>query len=105
MDDRPEKDQVVETTVQRLGSNGEGIGSYNGYTLFIEGALPAEEVQVQITERKKNYGNAALLKIHKNSSHRVKPSCPLFGTCGGCKEYWMHFFALESSTSKRFTLV
>ncbi|MDO4531948.1 MAG: TRAM domain-containing protein, partial [Bacillota bacterium] len=28
--------------IDALGSNGEGIGRVNGYTVFVEGALPGE---------------------------------------------------------------
>ncbi|MBS0615664.1 MAG: 23S rRNA (uracil(1939)-C(5))-methyltransferase RlmD [Verrucomicrobia bacterium] len=71
--------------IQRLGIDGEGVGSLEGFTLFVEGALPSENVQVEITEKRKTYGRARLLQVLSSSPHRVKPLCPLFGKCGGCQ--------------------
>lgn len=72
-------------TVERLGIYGEGIGARNGKTLFIDGALPGEEVFVSVYEVKKTYERAKVLKWLKTSPHRVAPPCPVFGRCGGCQ--------------------
>ncbi len=75
----------IQIEIQGLGSFGEGIGSYNGYKIFVMGALPQEEVLVHLTECHKTYAHAKLLKILKTSSDRVKPPCPYFHLCGGCQ--------------------
>lgn len=56
MKPNPQLNQIVKTTIQRLGIHGEGIGYWHGYTVFIEGALPGEEVQARLVERKRKYG-------------------------------------------------
>jgi 23S rRNA (uracil1939-C5)-methyltransferase len=61
------------------------VGRLGGYTLFVDGALPGERVHVRCIEAQKNYGRAQLLSILEASPDRVKPPCPLFGTCGGCQ--------------------
>ncbi len=71
--------------IQRLGIDGEGVGSLEGFTIFVEGALPTETAEIEITERRKTFGRAKLLQILSSSSHRVDPPCPLFGKCGGCQ--------------------
>ena len=35
-----EKNKIYEMQIDALGSNGEGIGRIDGYTVFVEGALP-----------------------------------------------------------------
>lgn len=35
-----EIDQLIAVEIHALGINGEGVGYYQGYTLFIDGALP-----------------------------------------------------------------
>lgn len=78
----------VEVAIRGLGSSGEGVGSLlsgDKYTLFVDGALPSEVVLADIFLKKKNYGKGKLLQIIKPSKERVKPVCPLFGTCGGCQ--------------------
>ena len=43
------KGDRIELLVTGLGSSGEGVGKYEGFTVFVKGALPAERVQVVIT--------------------------------------------------------
>lgn len=73
------------TNVISLTSEGEGIVSLDGYKVFIEGALPQEEILFEIVDKKRNFARGKLLEIKKTSPHRVKPPCPLFGQCGGCQ--------------------
>ena len=68
-----------------LGSSGEGVGKYEGFTVFVKGALPVEEVCVKITLVKKNYAVGALQEIVQASAERVEPACPVYKECGGCQ--------------------
>ena len=76
---------MTQLKIHGLGSDGEGVGSADGYTLFIDGALPGETVTARILEQKKRYGRGKLLSIDTPSPDRVKPICPHFGKCGGCQ--------------------
>ncbi|MBM3191846.1 MAG: 23S rRNA (uracil(1939)-C(5))-methyltransferase RlmD [Chlamydiae bacterium] len=76
---------IFEVEITSLGISGEGIGVKEGLTVFVEGALPLEKVQVRLKELKKNYAIATLLQIIKPSPYRVKPPCPFFERCGGCQ--------------------
>lgn len=82
---KPEINQTITLSIHNLGSHGEGVGRKEGYTIFVEGALPDEVVEATLTEQHKNYGRANLLRIVKPSLNRVEPVCTLFGTCGGCQ--------------------
>lgn len=75
----------ITLTVNGLGSSGEGVGKYEGFTVFVKGALPEEEVRVTITLVKKSYAVGALEEIVKASAERVKPACPVYKECGGCQ--------------------
>lgn len=79
------KGDLIELEIHSLGSTGEGVGYFEGFTIFVEGALPSERILASIFLLKKNYGKASLEKILKPSINRVKPICPLFGKCGGCQ--------------------
>jgi 23S rRNA (uracil1939-C5)-methyltransferase len=61
----------------------------DGKVVFIEGALPFEQVSVKVQRRKNNWEQGTLTEIHRESSQRVRPRCPHFGlhegACGGCK--------------------
>lgn len=93
----------MSVTVQRLGIHGEGIGYWHGYTLFVDGALPGEMIRARITEQKRHYGRAKVTTIETVSPNRVKPVCPLFGTCGGCQV--MHMDYQEQLVIKRQRVV
>lgn len=75
----------VPLTIQDLSHDGRGIARLHGYTLFVPGALPGEEVQAVITRRKSRYGEARLLTIEKEAEERQHPPCPVFTYCGGCQ--------------------
>ena len=68
-----------------LGNNGEGVGRHDNLTVFVEGALPNEEILSEVTQTKKNYAVARLIKILSESADRVKPICPIYAECGGCQ--------------------
>lgn len=77
--------------VESLDLEAQGVAhNAEGKVVFIEGALPGEQVQVRTTRRKNNWEQAEVTAIRKESSQRVKPRCAFFGTCGGCKMQHFH---------------
>lgn len=87
------KNDEVVVTIDDMGKEGEGIGRFGGYTLFVKGALPGEEVRVVVTKVKKSYGFARLLEIRNPSPERTDPACPVAGPCGGCTLQHMSYEA------------
>lgn len=77
--------QIIRLEIRGLGSSGEGVGNLDGFTVFVDGALPEEIVEARVVECKARYAKAELSQIVKPSKDRVQPICPLFGTCGGCQ--------------------
>lgn len=61
----------------------------DGKVVFVDGALPGEWVSAVSRRSKKQWEQADLTGIHRESSQRVRPQCPHFGlhagACGGCK--------------------
>ncbi len=78
------KNDIVTLTINDIGTEGQGIGRYEGYTLFVDGALPTEEVQVSVIKVGKTFGIGKLLEIVSPSPDRVEPICPIARQCGGC---------------------
>lgn len=96
---KPHLDQIITVPIERLGINGEGVGSFEGFTIFVEGALPGERVVATIKDVRKNFARAKLDKHLTTSPHRQKPPCPVFGKCGGCQI--MHLEYAEQLIMKR----
>jgi len=57
------KNDQVEITIEDMGSEGEGIGRYNGYALFVKDTAIGDRALVQITKAGKSYGYARLVKL------------------------------------------
>lgn len=80
------KNQEILLSIKRIGINGEGIGYYKRLAVFVEGALPGEEVVVKITEVHDQYAKGDFVRIKdKQNPNRVEPLCPYFKSCGGCQ--------------------
>ena len=71
--------ESLDLEAQGVAHNGEGK------VVFVEDALPGEEVRVATKRRKNNWEQATLVELRRESSLRVVPRCPHFGVCGGCK--------------------
>ncbi|MBR5790267.1 MAG: 23S rRNA (uracil(1939)-C(5))-methyltransferase RlmD, partial [Phascolarctobacterium sp.] len=80
-----QKGEVIEINITGLGSSGEGVGKYQGFTVFVPGALPAETIKAKVVLVKKNYASARIQEILVPSAERVEPACPVYKQCGGCQ--------------------
>ncbi|MDT7836699.1 23S rRNA (uracil(1939)-C(5))-methyltransferase RlmD [Aquabacterium sp. OR-4] len=77
-------------TVDSIDLEAQGVArNAEGKVVFIEGALPGEEVQVQVGRSKNAWEQGTLTAMRRESALRVRPGCPHFGlhagACGGCK--------------------
>lgn len=79
------KNDYVTVTIEDIGTDGEGIGRVNGFTLFIKDAVIGDTVEAKIIKSKKNYAYARLEKVIKPSPFRVQPKCAYHRQCGGCQ--------------------
>lgn len=81
-----EKNKKYECKIIDIGQNGVGIGKHNGFTVFVDGALLGETIDVKITKSKKNYAEGVISKIKEESSYRVDRVCSMkYRNCGGCQ--------------------
>ena len=88
-------------TVESLDLEAQGVAhDAEGKVVFIDGALPGEVVQVTVQRRKNNWEQATAVAWRRESSQRVRPLCPHFGTCGGCKMQHLHV-AAQVATKQR----
>ena len=79
------KNDEVVVDIIGLTHEGEGVGRADGFTLFIQGALPGERVRAKVLKVKKTYGYAKLLDLVVASPDRVDAPCGIFKQCGGCQ--------------------
>ncbi|HEX3856906.1 MAG TPA: class I SAM-dependent RNA methyltransferase [Verrucomicrobiae bacterium] len=72
-------------TIHDIAFGGEGVGRVDDFVVFVPFVIVRETVEVEITEVKKNFARAKLLRVEKSSPERVAPECRYFGACGGCQ--------------------
>lgn len=70
--------------IESLDHQGRGVGHADGKAIFVEGALPGEDVTYSVFRKKPSYELAQLGTILRSAASRVEPLCPYFGVCGGC---------------------
>jgi len=77
--------------VESLDLEAQGVAHRaDGKVVFIEDALPGEQVRVQVVRRKNNWEQATMAERRLDSAQRVTPRCTYFGLCGGCKMQHFH---------------
>ncbi|WP_404462643.1 23S rRNA (uracil(1939)-C(5))-methyltransferase RlmD [Providencia rettgeri] len=69
-----------------LDAAGQGIARLDGKTIFVADLLPGEEAQIELTEDKRSFAKAKVVKRLSTSPQRVKPQCRYFNQCGGCQQ-------------------
>jgi 23S rRNA (uracil1939-C5)-methyltransferase len=79
------KNEIVKVNITDFGTEGEGIGKVDGFTLFVKGGVPGDVVEAHVLKVKKNLGYAKIEKILTSSPDRVEPRCPVASRCGGCQ--------------------
>ena len=102
----------INLTIQDLAFGGEGVGrvsvasdaccvtspapataadaithhaSLVTFVVFVPFVITGEVVEVEITEVKKSFARAKLLRVITPSPERVSPECKFYGACGGCQ--------------------
>lgn len=80
----------VTVRPDRLVAGGEAMArDVDGRVVFVRGALPGEEVDVEVETAKKDFARGVAIEIHDRSDDRVEPQCyHRRNGCGGCG--WMH---------------
>ena len=87
------KNDIVTVRIEDIGTEGEGIGKLEGFTLFVKDAVMGDVVETRLVKVKKNYAYARLEKVLTPSPLRVEPVCPYHKQCGGCQIQAMSYEA------------
>jgi 23S rRNA (uracil1939-C5)-methyltransferase len=75
----------VRLRIDSLDAEGRGVArNAEGKVTFVEGALPGEEVALEILRKKNAFEVGRVTSVLQSASSRQTPRCPYFGVCGGC---------------------
>lgn len=93
----------MQLRVEKLVQGGSGFARLDSNkSIFIDGALPGELVEVTVEEEKKGYVKARVATIIQASSDRVVPPCQYYGICGGCD---LQHLATEKQAEAKVAMV
>lgn len=77
--------EQLTITITDLAFGGEGVARHNDFVVFVPFVALGEKVVVEVTEVRKHFARARLLRVAEASPDRVEPKCRYFGECGGCQ--------------------
>lgn len=83
-----EQHEIVQVQIAALSEKGEGIAYYQDYEVYVQGALPGEQVRIRLHPpfvRGSQRRPGELLGITaRQNPYRNAGACPYVGRCGGC---------------------
>jgi 23S rRNA (uracil1939-C5)-methyltransferase len=81
---KPLPTEAVRAVVESFTHDGRGVARVDGKAVFIDGALPGEEVNFLYTDIRRDYAEGKVVEVLRAAPGRVAPRCAHFGVCGGC---------------------
>lgn len=78
------KNMELELEITGTTHDGNGVGRYEDFVIFVPACAEGERVKVHVVSVKKNLAYAKLLEILRSSHARIDPDCEVFFKCGGC---------------------
>lgn len=83
---------MERVNIHGAGSEMQGVGRLqDGRAVFVPGALPGEQVEIEITKDAQRFCEARLLRVLEASDARRESACPHYGVCGGCSARHMDY--------------
>ena len=79
------KGQIIKLNIHSVNHDGEGVGRFEGFTVFVPGTAPGEIVSASVISLQKSYARALLGSVLQRSPARVAPRCAHYEACGGCQ--------------------
>ena len=85
------KGQTLEVDISDIAYGGKGLARIDGLAVFVDQAVPGDQVLIRITRKRKKHAEARVLELLKASSNRIEPPCVYSGFCGGCKWQFLDY--------------
>ena len=63
--------EPITVTIESLSHEGRGIARVNGKAVFVDAALPGEEVKIQFTREHRRYSEARVIEILRPAAERI----------------------------------
>src|ERR1043166_9695877 len=77
--------QLLRLAITDIAFGGQGVGRWDQFVVFVPYVLIGEEVEVEVTEVKRQFARSKLTRVLRSSPQRVAPACRYFGDAGACQ--------------------
>ena len=75
----------MQIRIEKIITGGQGLARReDGMVVLTRFVLPGERVEVREVKQHRGYAEADLVRVLEPAPERVAPTCPYYGTCGGC---------------------
>jgi 23S rRNA (uracil1939-C5)-methyltransferase len=85
------KGDIINLHIDSLAYGGRGVARLDNYVIFVDKALPGQDVSALVYKKKKGFGEARILEIRKESQYNTNPLCEHFSFCGGCGQQHLKY--------------
>ncbi|HRO67460.1 MAG TPA: TRAM domain-containing protein, partial [Pseudobdellovibrionaceae bacterium] len=92
----------LQVRIEKLAIGGAGIARADGFVLFVDLAVPGDELTVEVTSSKGRHGEARIVEILTPGESRRTPPCSYADRCGGCN--WQQIADAEQLHQKDLLL-
>lgn len=75
---------LFKADIESLSHEGRGVAHIEGKTVFIENALPGEQVEFKYVSKRAKFDQGVAENIITANEQRIEAECQYFGYCGGC---------------------
>ena len=95
------KNDEIILEITDITNEGNGVGRYGGVAVFVAGTAVGDKINCKIVKVSKSYCYGIVTGFVSESEFRIKDSCPVSKTCGGCS--FRHFtYEQECEVKNRF---
>ncbi len=88
---RKNKPFYESVLITDIGAEGKAIARVEGKVIFTMHVIPGDVVDLQVIKKRKNYSEANVVNLIKESPDRIAAFCEYFGICGGCKWQYLPY--------------
>ncbi len=78
------KNQSIPLTITGMTAEGNGVGKYEGFAVFVPQTAVGDEITAKIVKVEPRLAYGIVETVEKPSPDRIAADCPVFATCGGC---------------------
>jgi 23S rRNA (uracil1939-C5)-methyltransferase len=75
---------LFKANIESLSHEGRGVTHVDGKAVFIDNALPGEELEFNYVGSRAKFAEGVTDNVITASEQRIEPGCEYFGYCGGC---------------------